>query len=146
MEPKEGETRLTIVHMVTPTIFPQPGGLELSVLRIATSLASSGDFRIVVYTRKQAEEFRRSDPRHGDVEIVHLSCEKSFLMEPLGADMPLSERVPNSYSLESMRLDVMLLRFAVQARMDQEPDAKHVLVSFFISTDGFVAQHVALAL
>lgn len=145
--PKEEETRLTVVHLVTSSIFPQPGGLELSVLRIAKSLARSEDFRVAVYTRRQAEAFSGAHPAHKDLEIVHLGREKSFLMEPLGGGpMPSNERIPSAHLLEGMRMDFLLLRSAVEARMDAAPDAKHVLISFFATSNGFVAQQVALEL
>ena len=128
--------------MTTPAILPAPGGLEVSVLRIAHALAEPSDSRVVVYTRKQPAGHAGPDPTHGELEIVHLGQEKPFLMEPLSPDMePLSADAP-----ESLRLDYLLLLAAVKERVETEPGAKHILISFYATNNGFVAQQVALTL
>lgn len=126
---------MRIIHIVTASIFPVPGGLEISSLRISRLLAESSDSRVIVYTRKQPPEHNYLHPAHEGLEIVHLGEAKEFLLQPLGEEV-----------VEHFQLDCLLLQAAIEERLCAFPGARHVLISFFASHSGFVAQHVALAL
>jgi len=130
-----GEPLLRVIHIVTNAIFPTPGGLEASVLRIARVLAEPSASTVVVYTRKQAAEYTRHESTHAGLEVVHLGQEKPFLMEPFSGN-----------STESFRLDYLLLVAEVQKRMQAAPGTRHVVISFFATNIGFLAQQVALTL
>jgi glycosyltransferase involved in cell wall biosynthesis len=88
-----------------------------------------------VYTRKQPARDTGPHPAQGEIEIVHLGQKKSFLMEPLNGNAP-----------DSLPFDYLLLLAEVRERVEARPGAQHILISFFASNSGFVAQHVALAL
>ena len=137
---------MRVLHFVTAGVFPMPGGVEQSVLRIAGNIAEQGRFEAVIYTRRQADDWLAPHPAHAKVEVVHLGLDKAFLMEPLGVAVKPTETVPGVWQLESFRLDHLLLVEALRRKMDQHPGACHILISFFASTDGFVAQQAAFTL
>jgi len=140
---------VTVLHIVTHAIFPVAGGLEAALLRIARGLSQSPGFKVVVYIQRSSSEYMLDDPAHFPLEVVHLARQKSFLMEPLQASPnEPSENVPNpsSYARESFRIDYLLLVAAVKARIDHDPDARHLIISFFATNSGFVAQQVSLTL
>jgi Glycosyltransferase Family 4 len=126
---------LRVIHIVTNAIFSAPGGLEASVLRIARFLAKPSGSRVIVYTRKQAADYTPHDSARASLEVVHLGQEKPFLLEPVSGD-----------PTESVRLDYLLLVAEVQKRMQSASGARHVLISFFATNTGFLAQQVALTL
>ncbi|MCW5982169.1 MAG: glycosyltransferase family 4 protein [Bryobacteraceae bacterium] len=135
---------MTVLHLLTPAVHPEPGGLEDAVLRIARGFASKSEHEVVIYTRRQAAAYSGPDPLHAGLEVVHLAGPRSFLLEPLHAEAsPLSENTPTAYLLEAYRADFLLLRNAIAAGVERRPDARHVVVSFFISSAGFVAQQAA---
>jgi glycosyltransferase involved in cell wall biosynthesis len=134
------------LHFLTSGVFPMRGGMEVSVLRIARALADSGDCRVTIYTRRQAADCLAPDAAHGPVEAVHLARDKAFLLDPLSGAAATTEGVPSGWLTESLRLDYLLLVNAIRARMHAEPDRRHILISFLMTTNGFVAQHVAFTL
>ena len=124
-----------------------PGGQESSVLRIARFLSAPGRSRAVVYTRRQSRDSVAPHPAHGPVEVVHLGSEKDFLLAPLDSGAgPITESVPSAYLLESLRVDYLLAVSAIRERMDADPGAEHIVISFFMTTNGFIGQQVALTL
>ncbi len=137
---------MRILHFLTPGVFPMPGGLEQSVLRIAGNLAEPGRFEAVIYTRRQSQDWLAPHPAHANLELIHLGTDKAFLLEPLGVPDRPTETVPGVWQLESFRLDHLLLVAAIRKRMDRDPGSVHILISFFATTDGFVAQHAAFTL
>jgi glycosyltransferase involved in cell wall biosynthesis len=138
---------MRVLHILTSGIFPMPGGLEMSVLRIARALTVPGHSQAIVYTRRQPREFLQPDTAHGPVQVVHLGVEKAFLMAPIsGAMEPATESVPSAWLLESLRVDYLLLVSAIQEKMNSEPECSHILISFFMTTNGFIAQQAAFAL
>ncbi len=138
---------MRVLHILTSGIFPMPGGMEASVLRIAKALAEPGHSRVIVYTRRQASEWTAAHPSHGTVEAIHLGLEKAFLMAPLEQrGRATTEGVPSEYLLESLRMDYLLALSAIREKIAAEPGAEHILLSFYLTSNGFIAQQIALAL
>ncbi len=134
------------LHLLTPGVFPMRGGLEETVLRIARALNSAGDHRVIVYTRRQAADGMAPVAAHGSLEVVHLGRDKAFLLEPLSADAANTEGVPSGWLAESLRLDYLLLVSELEARIAAEPGSRHILISFLMTTNGFIAQQAAFTL
>lgn len=123
------------IHILTSSVDRERGGMEHSVLRIAAHLQSIGDTIVSVYTRD--ERGRPNIPQNG-LSLVDLALHRSHLSEPL-ARVPRELIDPG----ERYRLDYLLFRNAVMKKAMQDLGARHVIMSFFISTSGFIAQHVA---
>jgi len=121
-----------MIHIVTSCIFPAPGGLEASCLRIARVLSQPFNSRVIIYTRRQPSHFTHSHPAHEGLEVVHLAAEKAFLVEPLSGDMP-----------SSLQVDYLLLRARIEEKICAYPGARHILISFSATRSGFTAQQVA---
>ena len=75
---------MTVLHFVTYAVYPAPGGMQESVLRIAKSLAS-GDCESIVYTITQPRDHRQAYPDHEGVSVVHLDTEEELILEPFRA-------------------------------------------------------------
>jgi glycosyltransferase involved in cell wall biosynthesis len=133
---------MTVLHFVTLMVYPQPGGLEESLLRIARGLAHDG-FRSVIYTLRQPEEHAGPHPAHEGVDVVHLSGDKQALREPYRHEEEVPPRVAKAHGREVSRLEYIVLESAIARRVEQSGGARHLIVSFYASTMGFVAQQVA---
>ncbi len=136
---------MTILHFVTLMVFPQPGGLEASLLRIAKGFAAQG-FGVIIYTLGQPEEHAGPHPDHEGIEVVHLAGEKHALQEPFEVAGDLPDRLVKAHGREKSRLQYLVLENAIERRMAAHSDARHLIVSFYASSMGFVAQQVAARL
>jgi glycosyltransferase involved in cell wall biosynthesis len=125
------------LHMITSSVDPARGGMERSVLRLANLfLAADKVSKVVIYSRDDLEI--RANNGELSPRVVLLRPDRNRLMEPLGGlDRTLVD--PG----EKYRIEGLLLKWHVAKAMSEDPAARHVLISFFISTSGFVAQHVA---
>lgn len=130
---------MTVLHLVAYRILPYPGGLQESILRIGSNLAEAG-FRVIVYTLHQPDGYRFPDPSHQGLAVVHLSG-RELLLEPYDE----KER-PDLRAAEAGRVTALLLRNAIDERSRSYPNARHVVISFYASGTGFLAQMVALSL
>ncbi|HXJ78356.1 MAG TPA: glycosyltransferase family 4 protein [Candidatus Methylomirabilis sp.] len=129
---------MTFVHMLTDSYWPDRGGMEESVARIAHLLTRSGDRTCTIYvrdTRPPAEG--ATDPGGGTV--VYLWNAKAALAPPVLASV-------TTYPEERYRLDYLLFKNAVAEAVARHASSRHVIVSFYLTTAGFLAQHVAAEL
>jgi glycosyltransferase involved in cell wall biosynthesis len=109
------------VHVVTETLPPVAGGLERWTHELAERMEASG-FRVVVYVC--GLWFRTRDSRAYDV--VNIAELRGVWEAPLVATA-VAERV----SRERGRLNVLLLRAQIAARVAAHPYDKHCLLSTF---------------
>ena len=132
---------MTVLHFVTHSVYPTPGGMYESVLRIARGLASS-ESEAVVYTLGQPAAYCGACREHDGVAVVHLGEDDDFVLEPfLAGGEPAA-------ALEGERSRVKLLRLgnAISQRVESRPGERHLIISFYASGSGFFAQHVAAGL
>ena len=137
---------MTVLHFIADSVYPAPGGMQSALLRIAKHFHARAGFRTVIYTRRQRPQFRNHVPEHGALEIVHLSERKDPLMEPRGVDDGFPDTLPNEYLLHSYQIELQLLQQEIEECLAKYSQARHVLISFFVTRTGFVAQHAALYL
>jgi glycosyltransferase involved in cell wall biosynthesis len=127
-------------HLVTSTNDVALGGLPETVDRVATHLAVESQARVVLYTLGRASPSLNGHP----YRVEDLSEARAWLAAPLsaapGAAPPLRPRRP---SPEEFQINRLLLLARLQAAIEEHADARHVLVSFFLTTVGFTAQLVA---
>lgn len=126
-------------HIVTSSNDPSRGGMEETVHRIATRLASQSDLAIIVYT---------SDPGLQNSQVSgykteDISAERHFLAMPLieschSRCVPFENRSP-----EGFQLTRLLLKARIESALSARPDDLHLLVSFFLTKFGFTAQLIA---
>jgi len=124
------------LHFVVSSVYPVPGGMQDSVLRVARGLARDG-FETAIYTQKQPEEYIGAAPEHAGLRVVHLGGDAAFLREPFES---LDASV---YATDRMRIDVLLLRAEIERAVRRRPDKRHLLISFYAAGSGFLAQQVA---
>jgi len=131
---------MRVLHFYTALFVPTHGGLERSVLRIALAL-SDAETKVVVYVRLGDYDYSTTPAVHG-VDVVSLAALRNIWIEPLA-----SSGVPGSrMAAEEARLNFLLLRAEIERRMLRDPGSRHVLISFFLSHEGFTAQSVAASL
>ena len=122
----------TIFHVLAMSTDPANGGMEQSVLRISRHLATLDDSQVYLYVR--ASEAPPPAELCSGLIPVPLEPTRTFLLEPLSARHRLEERY---------RVDHLLFRNAVNERVQLHLGHSHVIVSFYISSAGFIAQHIA---
>jgi predicted glycosyltransferase/glycosyltransferase involved in cell wall biosynthesis len=120
-------------HIVTGYLDPARGGMEQSIARTIGFFHGFGDCAITVYTR--FEDGEGQSPADSVVEVVSLAARRARLVAPMG-DASRRER-------ERYRCDFLFLSEEIQRRMDINPSANHLIVSFYITGSGFLAQQVA---
>lgn len=123
------------VHLVTNLVFPAPGGLEKSVVAIADMMSELPGTSVHIYTRHLSHE--NGDPREttGRHSVTHLATATSVLRQPFdGVQLPQEDK---------FRFDYLTLRSAVDLMLKKSPEKRHLLVSFFASSTGFVTQKVS---
>jgi len=126
---------VTFVHILTPTYWPDRGGMEESVARIAQLLARSGHRICTTYVRDTSPPTDAPTPAV-DGSVVYLRRAKAPLASPALASV-------TAYPEERYRLDYLLFRAAVAEAIAKHPSSRHLIVSFYLTTSGFLAQHVA---
>jgi glycosyltransferase involved in cell wall biosynthesis len=130
---------MTALHLVATRVLPDPGGLQESVLRIGQGLKQSG-FEVIVYTLNQPANLRFDVPKYHGLTLIHLNPREASV-EPLPAVTD-----PEANDAEENRAMALTLRNAVERQRARTGEAGHLMVSFFASTAGFLAQLVATAL
>ncbi len=132
---------MTLLHFVTHSIYPAPGGMYESVLRIAKGLAD-GECDVTVYTLAQPTRYRGACREQEGVSVVHLGEQNDFILEPFLA----GEQPSLALEGEQSRVRVLLLRNAISQRITNRASRRQVIISFYASGTGFFAQHVAVSL
>ncbi len=125
----------TYFHMLVSSANPRDGGMEESALRIAGHFRNMGRTRVAIYTRARNATTRPPELPE-DVEHVSLASRIHRIAAPLTAE-PVDQRA------ELYRVTQMLFFQEVRARMRAHSEFRHVIVSLYVSSTGFIAQHVA---
>lgn len=129
---------MTIVHFLVESFDPKRGGMEESAFRIVQAFAGDPNFRFIGYLIS-AEDENPVCPKNLSRRI-DLDQQIRPLIQPLGigtGKLSLGRR---------SRLQILVAKEILQCEMQQHPDARHVLLSFFLSTAGFVGQQLACEL
>lgn len=126
---------MTLFHVVTQTCYPTPGGMEASIMRIAAMLGALPMSDVIIYTRAEMYRDRPVPDLQKNIRIIHLAAVFPDLGAPLQGFEARNE--------EKFRIGHLSLRAAILRQMAERQDPSHVLVSFFISGTGYIAQHVA---
>lgn len=126
---------MTIVHILTSSYWPSRGGMEESIARITRLLTRSGERACITYVRdtKPAPD---GEGGPGGGTVVYLRQAKADLAPPALASV-------TGYLTERHRMDYLLFRNGVSDSISTHPTARHVIVSFYLSSSGFLGQHVA---
>jgi glycosyltransferase involved in cell wall biosynthesis len=132
---------MNVIHFIVDRFYPQPGGLEVSALRVARALRNTPDSRVIVYIRSE-DYTLPTDGSLDDLELQLLGARRK------PATTPMADGLFNQLELRVAKnwLDFMQVRDAVAESLRELPQARHVVLSFNLISAGFVAQHVALAL
>ncbi len=114
--------------------------MEQSALRIAGFLALLPDTKVVVYARDGLSDGQElAAYRKAGISFVDLKPEMDSILAPAAAD-------PGRRDIELFRAIALALGCAVQRSMGTHPADRHALMSFSVSSNGFIAQHVAFEL
>lgn len=95
---------------------------------------------MIVYTLNQPDGCRDPHPSHHGLTVVHLSNREPML-EPYCGNEQAALR-----AAESSRLAALLLRNAVDDKRQSYAGARHLMISFYASGTGFIAQMAAISL
>lgn len=124
------------LHLVANRVLPYPGGLQESVIRIGAGLKHAG-FPVRVYTLNQPEGYRCPPPGYPELPVVHLECPE-LLLEPYQ-----EAELADLRAAEEARGRSLALERALADQKRRHPEADHVLMSFYASGTGFLAQMAA---
>src|SRR5258705_6528683 len=86
-----------------------------------------------VYVRDQNNSY--GDSGRSDLIVTQVGAERARLMEPI-----------NALSADRFRVDVLIINRTVQQRILEKPNEVHILLSFGVPQNGFIAQQVATSL
>ena len=117
-------------HFVTPEYYPERGGLQQSLQRIATSLVDAfpnSQHAIYVLETKAKD--------YGNVHFV-----KNF-MKKLSRPLSSSSFTDSVKSYKQLRF--LSLESQIKEMLNSYPDHEHLIISFYASHTGFYSQMVA---
>lgn len=121
-------------HFYVDSIDPVTGGMAVSAHRLVSHLLSMSQARVTVYERSEA---RRPRPISSAAEVVGLFGPRTRIMAPFQGSDTLTE------AGEVYRAAFLALRAALRPKVTSSQGYRHVIISFYISAAGFVAQQVA---
>jgi glycosyltransferase involved in cell wall biosynthesis len=126
-----------ICHMVTSSFDVSNGGVAQSSVRIARHLASAA--KHVYFYSLHPGDGSPSSEWPLNVETISIGPARVALCEPLGT-------TASSGSGEVFTAEFLLLRSSIAKRIDRSKGAGHLIISFFASHAGFLAQHLSISL
>jgi glycosyltransferase involved in cell wall biosynthesis len=122
------------VHFVVESFDRKKGGMEESAARIVQSFRNDPDIRFVGYLiRKELRPVNLSNL----AKSVRLTSEIHPLIQPLGI------KVTSLSSTVQTRLQILSACKVLRQEIRRRPKDRHILLSFFLPTAGFVAQHLS---
>lgn len=127
---------MPVCHLITHRFLPHPGGLENSVFRIACLIASLPGWTALVYVRSE-ENNPGSCNLPSDIKVFRIGSLTAEFMAPLGQ--------VDLFHPERFRIDFLQLRNQIEDNL-RIGSGPHVLLSFYISHTGFLAQNIASSL
>jgi glycosyltransferase involved in cell wall biosynthesis len=116
--------------------------MEESAHRVLQLLAPDPELHFTTYLFAAKRDPQIPSELSATVDIG-ASVEK--LLEPFNRNKPTRHEL-REVQAEWARLQVLLAKNAVGRAMDLRPNDSHVILSFYLTSMGFVAQHVASAL
>ncbi len=125
---------MSTCHIITNAFHPTPGGLTASVLRIAQIINRLDGWRARVYVLDENTKYATSRAIP-DLDVILLESERTELLKPLKR----SDR-------HRFRTDFLLLRRAIEEDIATRSSDINVILPFYVTETGFIAQRVALAL
>lgn len=125
---------MTTVHFCLESFDPRRGGMEESALRIVDALADEPDLRFVAYVTGGTKS--RARPPHL-ARLVDIAPAIDALTAGAGITRAQLSQPRRS------RLEALLVRNAVREDLVAHPDHRHIVLSFYLSTAGFIGQLVA---
>jgi predicted glycosyltransferase/glycosyltransferase involved in cell wall biosynthesis len=125
----------TFFHILISSIDPEHGGMEESAARIAGHFLAMGRTKVAVYTRA-AHACERPSSLVAEVDFIPLYPQMQEVFSALSGDAADTQA-------ETYRLAKNYFVQQVGARIQDFSDLRHVIVSFYISSTGFIAQHAA---
>jgi predicted glycosyltransferase len=135
----------TIVHLITEDSYPSHGGMQSAVARIARIISQLEDTSAEIC----ALSTRCDSSYIPDLKapLTSLFADKQAIADPLynAIDGRFTGAAGATHSAreERFRLAYLQILRHVQDQLRRAPDADHILLSFFVTETGFVAQQVA---
>jgi glycosyltransferase involved in cell wall biosynthesis len=121
-------------HFYVDSANPATGGTGVSAHRLVSHLLAMGRTRVTIYERSDSPQSREISSA---AEVVGLFDRRARIMAPFQGSDILAE------ASEVYRAAFLAFRAVLRPRISNAQDYRHVLLSFYISAAGFVAQQVA---
>ncbi|HEX6901221.1 MAG TPA: glycosyltransferase family 4 protein [Thermoanaerobaculia bacterium] len=122
------------LHFYVDSADPEVGGTGVSAHRLVSHLLAMDQTRVTIYERSNAPQPRET---LSAAEVVPLFDRRARIMAPFHGSDVLAE------ASEVYRAAFLAFRAAIRPRVASAQDYRHILLSFYISAAGFVAQQVA---
>lgn len=123
-----------IYHIVTSSFYPEVGGMESSILRITNLLSKHKDNKILIYVLKSSNLSDNHIFQNG-VTTIYLSNRITKLLTPV--------KNTSAYGEESFRIRYLILKDEILNIIALNKNSRNFIISFFASSNGFLAQQVA---
>lgn len=125
-----------VFHVVVNSLNPAVGGgMAESAARLISTLTSLGRNLVRVYCRHGSDGWR---PDGANVEVLDLVARGADILRAL----PRDERV----RAERYRAEGLLLKEDIALSRRQYPGSRQAIISFYATSNGFLAQRVAMEL
>lgn len=118
----------THIYFIIGALYP--GGLGQSAVRILNALSSIEDFIVHIYITGTKDVLTNSG------NVINIYNTKEFLLQPYGG----LQQVP---IWEKNRVDFLILKNNIEKNINKYTEDNHVIISFYISTTGFICQIIA---
>jgi glycosyltransferase involved in cell wall biosynthesis len=125
---------MTTIHFFLESFDPRRGGMEESALRLIKLLGSDPQFRIVTYVLSGPLGLGQCPPEIA--RTIDISSE----MSEFGG--PMARQLSNISQDQRARVQILMARNAAR-ELCHSHEGNHVVLSFYLSTAGFVAQQIA---
>lgn len=119
-----------ICHILTDNTDPRAGGMELASSRLAALFSLRLRAHVIEYSAEK-----------GPSSTAHRR--KAHQLWRARADLLNPIRGSDSYFEEKLKTTYLLFRSALRSELERYPSRPHMIVSFFASSNGLVAQQVA---
>jgi glycosyltransferase involved in cell wall biosynthesis len=129
---------MVALHFITNSFPPDEGGLEKRLLRLVNNFSENG-YQVFVYICNSDTDVQKyMKVANPQVKIKVTGFYRKVLEEPIR----LSNFGEHRITKERFRIDTLILRNFINKEISEYPENKHVIISNYLTTCGYLAMNV----